>query len=125
MPRMQRIRVGAHRRVELGDATPPVEQLQPGIEICGHHTPPGGSPKKNSGKLAYCTPADRAAFGPLARTSRATWRAWCMSAVNTVSRFTGRYEQRDVTGGIGHNLPQEAPGAFVQAVIDVDRMARS
>jgi len=34
-------------------------------------------------------------------------------------RFTGRYEQRLVTGGIGHNLPQEAPHAFVQAVIDV------
>jgi len=24
-------------------------------------------------------------------------------------------------GGIGHNLPQEAPQAFAQAVIDVDR----
>jgi pimeloyl-ACP methyl ester carboxylesterase len=34
-------------------------------------------------------------------------------------RFTGRYEHRLVTGGIGHNLPQEAPEAFVQAVIDV------
>lgn len=35
--------------------------------------------------------------------------------------FTGRYEHRDLTGGIGHNLPQEAPQAFAQAVIDVDK----
>jgi pimeloyl-ACP methyl ester carboxylesterase len=35
--------------------------------------------------------------------------------------FTGRYEHRNLTGGIGHNLPQEAPQAFAQAVIDVDK----
>src|SRR5215207_6866160 len=34
-------------------------------------------------------------------------------------RFPGRYEHRQVTGGIGHNLPQEAPRAFAEAVIDV------
>jgi pimeloyl-ACP methyl ester carboxylesterase len=33
--------------------------------------------------------------------------------------FLGRYEHRQITGGIGHNLPQEAPQAFAQAVIDV------
>jgi pimeloyl-ACP methyl ester carboxylesterase len=37
------------------------------------------------------------------------------------SKFTGRYEHRDLTGGIGHNLPQEAPVAFAQAVLDVDK----
>jgi pimeloyl-ACP methyl ester carboxylesterase len=37
------------------------------------------------------------------------------------SRFTGRYEHRTLSGGIGHNLPQEAPEAFAQAVIDADR----
>lgn len=36
-------------------------------------------------------------------------------------KFTGKYEHRLITGGIGHNLPQEAPQAFAQAVIDVDR----
>jgi pimeloyl-ACP methyl ester carboxylesterase len=36
-------------------------------------------------------------------------------------RFSARYEHRLVTGGVGHNLPQEAPQAFAQAVIDVDR----
>jgi len=37
------------------------------------------------------------------------------------SKFTGKYEHRVIDGGIGHNLPQEAPRAFAQAVIDVDR----
>lgn len=36
-------------------------------------------------------------------------------------KFSGRYEHRLITGGVGHNLPQEAPRAFAQAVIDVDR----
>ncbi len=33
--------------------------------------------------------------------------------------FSGKYEHRTIAGGIGHNLPQEAPQAFAQAVIDV------
>ena len=36
------------------------------------------------------------------------------------SKFSGRYTHRFITGGIGHNLPQEAPRAFAQAVVDVD-----
>ncbi len=36
-------------------------------------------------------------------------------------KFTGRYEHRTLSGGIGHNLPQEAPRAFAQAVLDVAR----
>ncbi|WP_426128490.1 alpha/beta fold hydrolase [Pararhizobium sp. PWRC1-1] len=35
-------------------------------------------------------------------------------------KFSGKYEHRLITGGIGHNLPQEAPQAFAQAVVDVD-----
>jgi pimeloyl-ACP methyl ester carboxylesterase len=35
-------------------------------------------------------------------------------------KFTGKYSHRVIGGGIGHNLPQEAPQAFAQAVIDVD-----
>ena len=34
-------------------------------------------------------------------------------------RFSGKYEHRHITGGIGHNLPQEAPNDFAQAVIDI------
>jgi len=35
------------------------------------------------------------------------------------SKFAGKYAHRNITGGIGHNLPQEAPQAFAQAVVDV------
>jgi pimeloyl-ACP methyl ester carboxylesterase len=38
-------------------------------------------------------------------------------------KFSGKYESRIVSGGIGHNLPQEAPQAFAQAVVDVDGFA--
>jgi pimeloyl-ACP methyl ester carboxylesterase len=34
-------------------------------------------------------------------------------------KFSGRYEHRNVTGGIGHNLPQEAPQAFAEAIVKV------
>ncbi len=36
------------------------------------------------------------------------------------SKFAGHYAHRVITGGVGHNLPQEAPQAFVQAIVDVD-----
>jgi pimeloyl-ACP methyl ester carboxylesterase len=35
-------------------------------------------------------------------------------------KFSGKYAHRTVKGGVGHNLPQEAPQAFAQAVIDVN-----
>jgi hypothetical protein len=35
-------------------------------------------------------------------------------------KFSGKYEHRVIGGGVGHNLPQEAPQAFAQAVVDVD-----
>lgn len=35
------------------------------------------------------------------------------------ARFTGAYEHRPVAGGVGHDLPQEAPGAFARAIADV------
>jgi pimeloyl-ACP methyl ester carboxylesterase len=37
-------------------------------------------------------------------------------------RFTGKYKHELITGGIGHNLPQEAPEAFANAVIEVGRL---
>jgi pimeloyl-ACP methyl ester carboxylesterase len=39
-------------------------------------------------------------------------------------KFSGKYSHRVIKGGIGHNLPQEASQAFVDAVVDVDRYAR-
>jgi pimeloyl-ACP methyl ester carboxylesterase len=36
-------------------------------------------------------------------------------------RFSGKYTHRTISGGVGHNLPQEAPQAFAQAIMDVAR----
>ena len=36
-------------------------------------------------------------------------------------KFSGKYEHRTITGGVGHNLPQEAPQAFAEAIIDVGK----
>jgi len=35
-------------------------------------------------------------------------------------KFSGKYAHRDIKGGVGHNLPQEAPQAFADAIIEVD-----
>lgn len=35
-------------------------------------------------------------------------------------KFSGKYVHRVITGGVGHNLPQEAPQAFAKAIIEVD-----
>jgi pimeloyl-ACP methyl ester carboxylesterase len=35
------------------------------------------------------------------------------------NKFSGKYEHRNIAGGIGHNLPQEAPQAFAQAIVEV------
>jgi pimeloyl-ACP methyl ester carboxylesterase len=43
-------------------------------------------------------------------------------ATSYAKRFAGRYEHRLIKGGIGHNLPQEAPQAFAEAIIDVGRV---
>ena len=40
-------------------------------------------------------------------------------------KFSGKYANRIIPGGIGHNLPQEAPQPFAQAIIDADTLSRS
>jgi hypothetical protein len=37
-----------------------------------------------------------------------------------VRKFSGKYAHRIIKGGVGHNLPQEAPRAFAEAVVEVD-----
>jgi pimeloyl-ACP methyl ester carboxylesterase len=37
-------------------------------------------------------------------------------------KFSGKYAHRTISGGIGHNLPQEAPKAFADAVIAADAL---
>jgi hypothetical protein len=36
------------------------------------------------------------------------------------ANLSGKYEHRDLTGGVGHNLPQEASQAFAEAILAVD-----
>ncbi|WP_298735657.1 alpha/beta hydrolase [uncultured Chitinophaga sp.] len=40
------------------------------------------------------------------------------------AKFTGKYVHHTISGGIGHNLPQEAPQAFAAAVIEADGLAK-
>jgi pimeloyl-ACP methyl ester carboxylesterase len=37
-----------------------------------------------------------------------------------VTKFSGKYLHRTISGGVGHNLPQEAPATFVEAIMEVD-----
>ena len=39
-------------------------------------------------------------------------------------RFSGKYDYRLITGGVGHNLPQEAPKAFADAIVDADNFSK-
>jgi pimeloyl-ACP methyl ester carboxylesterase len=39
-------------------------------------------------------------------------------------KFSGKYSHKTITGGIGHNLPQEAPQAFANAIIEADSFAK-
>ena len=34
-------------------------------------------------------------------------------------KFSGKYEHRTINGGVGHNLPQESPQFFAEAIVDV------
>ena len=40
------------------------------------------------------------------------------------NKFSGKYSHKLITGGVGHNLPQETPKAFADAVIEVDGYTR-
>ena len=37
-------------------------------------------------------------------------------------KFSGRYAHRTIAGGVGHNLPQEAPAAFAKAIVEADKL---
>lgn len=39
-------------------------------------------------------------------------------------KYSGKYTHKTITGGIGHNLPQEAPKAFANAIIEVDSYSK-
>ena len=69
-----------------------------------------GEAARRRRRSSPCPPSPSKAT-PTARRTR--------SRAPTPRKFSGKYAHRIITGGIGHNLPQEAPQAFAQAVIDV------
>jgi pimeloyl-ACP methyl ester carboxylesterase len=76
------------------------------------------------GEVEYDALEQRLAAGPLITVPTITLEGDANGAPHPDSKayaqkFTGRYAHRLITGGIGHNLPQEAPQAFAQAVVDV------
>jgi pimeloyl-ACP methyl ester carboxylesterase len=78
------------------------------------------------GEAKYDELEKRLAMGPAIGVATITLEGDANGAPHLESsayaaKFSGKYSHRLIKGGIGHNLPQEAPLAFAQAVIDVDR----
>jgi pimeloyl-ACP methyl ester carboxylesterase len=81
-----------------------------------------------SGELKYDEWEKRLAAAPVITVPTITMEGDANGAPHPepaayAAKFSGRYENRIIAGGIGHNLPQEAPAAFAKAIIDVDRFA--
>jgi pimeloyl-ACP methyl ester carboxylesterase len=65
------------------------------------------------------------AKGPVITVSTITLEGDANGAPHPVAssyakKFSGKYAHRIIEGGVGHNLPQEAPQAFAEAVVEVD-----
>jgi len=78
------------------------------------------------GEPQYDTLEQRLAQGPVISVPTITLEGDANGAPHPdassyAKQFSGTYAHRVITGGIGHNLPQEAPQAFADAVLDVDR----
>ena len=78
------------------------------------------------GELKYSNLEKRLAEGPVITVPTITLEGDANGAPHPeasayASKFSGKYEHRIIKGGVGHNLPQEAPGAFAKSIIDVDR----
>jgi pimeloyl-ACP methyl ester carboxylesterase len=79
-----------------------------------------------AGEAQYDDLEKRLAAGPIIKVPTITMEGDANGAPHPDSKlyankFSGKYAHRIITGGIGHNLPQEAPQAFAEAVIDADR----
>jgi pimeloyl-ACP methyl ester carboxylesterase len=78
-----------------------------------------------SGEPRYDDLEKRLAVGPVINVPTITLESDANGAphpdpASYRSKFSGKYTHRTITGGIGHNLPQEAPQAFAEAVVEVD-----
>jgi pimeloyl-ACP methyl ester carboxylesterase len=79
------------------------------------------------GEAKYDDLERRLAQGPAITVPTITMEGDANGAVHLdpstyAGKFTGKYMHRTLTGGVGHNLPQEAPQAFADAIIAVDRL---
>ena len=80
------------------------------------------------GEPRYADLDERLAAGPVISVPTITMEGDANGAPHLepsayAGKFSGKHSHRTITGGIGHNLPQEAPQAFAQAVVDVDAYA--
>jgi pimeloyl-ACP methyl ester carboxylesterase len=76
------------------------------------------------GEAKYDDVEKRLAAGPLITVPTITMEGDANGAPHAepsayANKFSGKYSHRTISGGIGHNLPQEAPRAFAEAIIDV------
>jgi pimeloyl-ACP methyl ester carboxylesterase len=76
------------------------------------------------GEAEYAELEERLAQGPVIGVPTITLEGDANGAPHPdpssyAGKFTGAYSHRTIQGGIGHNLPQEAPEAFANAVIEV------
>ena len=79
------------------------------------------------GEAAYDTLENRLAAGPLISVPTITLEGDANGAPHPApaayaAKFSGKYVHRNLSGGIGHNLPQEAPQAFAAAIVDADAL---
>jgi pimeloyl-ACP methyl ester carboxylesterase len=77
------------------------------------------------GEADYAKLEERLAHGPVIGVPTITLEGDANGAPHSdpssyAEKFTGTYLHRTIQGGIGHNLPQEAPEAFANAVLEVD-----
>ena len=80
------------------------------------------------GEPKYDDLEKRLAAGPVITVPTITLEGDANGAPHTdpssyAMKFSGKYAHRIITGGVGHNLPQEAPQAFAKAIVDVDAFA--
>ena len=79
------------------------------------------------GEPAYQALENKLASGPAIAVPAITLEGDANGAAHPepsayAKKFTGPYQHRLLSGGIGHNLPEEAPEAFAQAIVDADHL---
>jgi pimeloyl-ACP methyl ester carboxylesterase len=81
------------------------------------------------GETRYAAYEHRLASSPVIKVPTVTLEGDANGAPHAepatyAARFTGQYRHHTLSGNIGHNLPQEAPQAFADAIVEADGLAR-